>query len=167
MDYNELLRLAHIASIKQKYLDAIEQARQRLLESERAYYDGAQEAYIGAELERRGQAQRLRAAGLSGGAGEEAALGTGYDYQNEMSRLRSQRQSGREAYAREAAKQTRLMDNAVGEYSAQLAKTAAKKSGSSSKAKSEAQTSQTEQTQGDDEYDYVGMWRKKVAPKSQ
>ncbi|MEA4912189.1 MAG: hypothetical protein VB092_06235 [Oscillospiraceae bacterium] len=164
MNYTELLQLAQIAALKQKYLDAVDEARAKLQEQEETYRENAQSAYVDAQQKRRVQPQKLRAAGLSGGAETEATRGIEYDYENAMRKLKNQRQSDRDDYAREADKQSRLMDNALDVYNARAAKASAKTSTKTSAKKNAVSADDAADSTQD--VDFVGQWRKKIPVKN-
>ncbi len=135
MDYTDALRQAHIASLRQKYLEIIEEAKVEKEEKEKEFKAEAQEAYLERERKHKELPQRLRASGISGGAGEEEAEAIELEYASELQLLEEKRRGYAEEYARILNKQTRLMNAALNEYNAKIALEDSKSTGKTSKAK--------------------------------
>lgn len=121
MDYTSLLRQAHIAKLKQKYLDIMEQARKEKEEKEKQYFADAQSAYIEKEKQKDEKPQQLRAAGISGGANEEEIRDVDFDYEKTIESLKRKRKEHIDEYLNIIERQTRLMENEINEYNARIA----------------------------------------------
>lgn len=121
MDYTAALRQAHINSLRQKYLDIIEDARLEKEQKQLEYDDRAQDAYIERMNEARDRPQQLRAAGLGGGI-EQSELGDiVLEYQNQLETLKKEREQFISEFNRIVEVQTREMNNALAEYNARIA----------------------------------------------
>lgn len=71
MSYKEQLRAAHIASLKQKYLDAIAKSHASEEQNNAEHQEQSRELYISRKTAERDLPQQLRAKGLGGGAQSE------------------------------------------------------------------------------------------------
>ncbi|MDO4566393.1 MAG: hypothetical protein Q4B42_03585 [Oscillospiraceae bacterium] len=121
MDYTGQLRAAHIARMKQQYLDAIEAARQDYEKEEREHQESARAAYVEKMTDLRDSPQQLRSLGLSGGVAEEDIYSIFAEYRARYEELKQKQREFTEEYQREVSRQQRLMDNAVAEYNARIA----------------------------------------------
>ncbi len=123
--YNEALtaqlRAAHMASLRQRYLDLIEEARMKKEREDRAYFDDAKQAYVEKRKGIRSTPQKLSALGISGGQGDEELNSIVADYNETMEKLRRRRSDFLAEYQWTVDQQTRLMNNALNEYNAQIA----------------------------------------------
>ena len=121
MDYTAALRQAHINSLRQKYLDIIEDARLEKEQKQVQYEEDTQDAYVEKMTQQRDRPQQLRAAGLGGGL-EQSELGSiVLEYQDQLETLKKEREQFISEFNRIVEVQTRAMNNALAEYNARIA----------------------------------------------
>ena len=152
--YTGLLRQAHLTALKQKYLDAIADAKLKKNRLEEDYRDDTRDAYVARRTDERDAPQRLRALGFGGGVETEELRGILADYESKLNTLARERSRYLEDYGRTVEQQTRLMNNAVAEYNARIAledynasQSSAKKSRSSARTSAKASVPQVQSTQ--------------------
>ncbi|MEG1757652.1 MAG: hypothetical protein RR058_05965 [Oscillospiraceae bacterium] len=121
MDYKAALRNAHIAQLKQRYLDIIAEASQKRADDGEKYEKKTRDAYIGLEKQYRDLPQQLSASGRSGGFGESAAREIEGEYKNTVAELVREKEKSDRLYESAIAKQQRLMNLALEEYNARIA----------------------------------------------
>ena len=145
--YQTMLRQAHLTALKQKYLDALEEAKVKKDRLEEDFRDDTRGAYVERRAGERDAPQRLRALGLGGGVENEELRGILVDYQSKLNGLERERRRYLEDYDRTVSQQTRLMNNAVAEYNARIAledanaaRTASKSSRASTRRSASSQT---------------------------
>lgn len=136
MDYKNALRQAHITSLKQKYLDIIDEAKREKEQGDKEYFEQVQQAYLEREKKQKELPQRLRASGISGGASDEEENSVELEYGAELRRLEEKRRGYAEEYAQILDKQTRLMNTALNEYNARIALEDSSAAGKTASAKS-------------------------------
>jgi hypothetical protein len=115
------LRQAHITSLRQRYLDLIEEARIKREESERSYLDEARQAYINKRKGFKNTPQKLSALGISGGRSDSELASIIAEYEDVMAKLKRRRNDLVREYDRVMQEQTRLMNNSINEYNARTA----------------------------------------------
>lgn len=121
MDYVEQLRAAHLAALKQQYLDAMQDARNELAANQKEHHANAREAYVEKMTDLRDRPQQLRSLGLSGGVEDEDLRAILDAYRTKYEELKERQREFVAEYEREIAKQQRRMDAAVAEYNARCA----------------------------------------------
>ena len=137
--YKQAIRNAHLQSLKQKYLNLIEQANINKQRKEQDYQKSAQDAYFEKMKQVKKLPQYLKALGLSGGGELTELYEVISKYKSSLDELKSERDRYIEDYDRQIVNQTQLMNNAVDEYNAKTAledynaSKKGKKSGSSTK----------------------------------
>lgn len=117
----DMLRQAHIVSLKQRYLDLIEEARQRKDMADRVYFEAANEAYVTKMQGFKNKPQQLKSLGLGGGRGDEEISGIIATYEDTMGKLQKGVMESIREFEYVVDKQTRLMNNALAEYNARIA----------------------------------------------
>lgn len=142
----QMLRDAHIVSLKQSYLNLIEEARQRKEQTERTYHAAANQAYVDKMQGFKDRPQQLRSLGLGGGRGQEEMRAVVATYEDTMAKLQRGMSDSLRDFEYTVQKQTQLMNNALNEYNARIsledynksAKSSSSRSGSSSEVKLES-----------------------------
>ena len=157
MSYKEEIRQAHIASLKQRFLDLIAQAEVQRAEKQKEYEDNVRGAYIEKMQGLKDRPQYIRSLGMSGGVEELDLEGVTSEYQQRMDEFKQSQRDFIDAYNRTVAKQKLLMQLALDEYNTKIAledyneaQTAAKssaKSGSKGSSKSSASSSKDAKTE--------------------
>lgn len=127
----QMLREAHIATLKQSYLNLMEEARLRKEKAEREYYDAANAAYVAKMQGFKDTPQQLRSLGLGGGKGNEESASIIAAYEDTMAKLKRGMLDSISEFEYTVQKQSQLMQNALAEYNARLALEDYNKSGKS------------------------------------
>lgn len=117
----QMLRAARIATLKQRYLSLIEEARGRREKDERAYFQAANQAYITKRQGQKNAPQQMRALGLGGGRAREELAAVSAAYEDTMARLKHGAADSARAFEHTVEKQTRLMNSALAEHNARAA----------------------------------------------
>jgi len=115
------LREAHLISLKQSYLNLIEEARVRKEKNDREYFADAQQAYVEKQKGLKDTPQKLNALGISGGISDDELASVIAEYDSTMERLKQRRKDFLAEYKWTVDKQTKLMNNAINEYNARIA----------------------------------------------
>lgn len=121
MSYKEEIRQAHIAALRQKYLDIIDEARRDKEAKQKQYDLDVRDAYVDKMNGLRDRPQYIRSLGMSGGVQELDLEGLTMDYEGRMNDYKRSQREFIAAYKAVVAKQNRLMQLAVDEYNAKVA----------------------------------------------